>query len=315
MIRRQRSSRRGWTPAQMPDQSGRTVVVTGANSGLGLHTTMELARRGAHVVMACRDSTRGSMALEQVTEEVPQAYVETRPLDLADLASVRAFVAAWAGPLDLLVNNAGVMALPYRRTADGFEMQLGTNHLGHFALTGLLLPSLLESPAPRVVTVSSWGHRGGRIRFDDLQGERRYGRWAAYAQSKLANLLFAAQLQRRADASGTKLLSVAAHPGSSHTNLQSVGPSMSGRKLRGALTGWSVEVFGQPVERAVWPMLYAATMPDVRGGEYFGPDGFLQQRGYPKRVGRSSQADDRESARQLWDVSERLTGVTYDFGA
>jgi NAD(P)-dependent dehydrogenase (short-subunit alcohol dehydrogenase family) len=202
-----------WTTADIPDQAGRTAIVTGANSGLGLHVALGLARTGVRVTLACRNEERGKAALERIRARAPGAAAELRLLDLADLSSVRAFAAGVSEPLDLLVNSAGVMALPRRSTADGFEMQLGTNHLGHFALTGLLLGRLLESEDPRVVTVASGAHRVGRIDFEDLHGERRYSRWLAYAQSKLANLLFCFELQRRGDAADAQLRSVAAHPG------------------------------------------------------------------------------------------------------
>ena len=220
-----------WTAADIPDQTGQTAVVTGANSGIGLIAARELARAGATVVMACRDQGKGEDAIAELRKEVPGAEPQLRRLDLASLASVREFATAVSGQhgsIDLLVNNAGVMATPRRETADGFELQLGTNHLGHFALTGLLLQRLNAGPEPRVVTVTSTAHRTGRINFDDLQGEKRYFRWAAYGQSKLANLLFAYELQRRAEAAGLELRSIAAHPGYSATNLQSAGPGLGG---------------------------------------------------------------------------------------
>jgi NAD(P)-dependent dehydrogenase (short-subunit alcohol dehydrogenase family) len=305
-----------WTEADIPDQRGRTAVVTGANSGIGFQAARALAEHGARVVLAVRDPDKGEAAAERVVMGAPQAArPEVRRLDLADLASVRAFAEAFGEPLDLLVNNAGVMALPRRTTADGFEMQFGTNHLGHFALTGLLLDRLLERPGARVVTVSSGAHRTGRIRFDDLQGERRYQRWLAYGQSKLANLLFAAELQRRATAAGLDLLSVAAHPGYASTNLQVRGAQMDGSTIKeqGALL--LNRLVGQSEEMGALPTLYAATAPDVRGGGYFGPDGPFEGRGHPRPVGRSGAARDEAVARRLWEVSEELTGVRYLSGA
>ncbi len=293
----------------MPDQSGRTALVTGANSGLGLHTSMELARKGARVLMAARTPAKGEQALARVRREVPGATAELLHLDLASLASVRAAaaeVAERAPGLDLLVDNAGVMAIPRRATADGFEMQFGTNHLGHFALTGLLLPQLLAGAAPRVVVVSSTAHRSGRMHFDDLQGERSYSRWGAYGQSKLANLLFARELQARA---GDRLLVAAAHPGYAATNLQSGQANL----VLETLMKVANVVVAQSDAQGAWPSLYAATMPDVRPGDYWGPMLF-EVRGAPKRVGRSSAAQDDAAAALLWDASERLTGVTYDFG-
>ncbi len=296
-----------WRPSDIPDQSGRTALVTGANSGLGLHTAMELARRGARVLMAVRDPGRGEQALQRVRAEVPTADAELVALDLASLASVRAAAADVAGrapALDLLVANAGVMAVPRRLTADGFESQLGTNHLGHVALTGLLLPQLLAAPDPRVVVVSSSAHRTGKIALDDLQGEQSYSRWGAYGQSKLANLLFARELQRRA---GERLLVAAAHPGYAATNLQ----SGQGNALLEAFMKVGNLVVAQSDAQGAWPSLYAATMPDVPPGSYWGP-AFFEVRGAPKMVGRSAAAQDDAVARRLWDVSLEVTGVSYD---
>jgi len=313
-----------WTPARLPDLTGTTAVVTGANSGLGLETSVGLARAGAHVVLACRDTVRGDVALGQVRVRVPGASAELRTLDLADVASVRSFAQALGDDLTtagtalgLLVNNAGVMAIPRRTTAQGFEMQLGTNHLGHFALTGLLLPLLLASgetggvaggPA-RVVTVSSGAHRMGRLDRDDLMGERRYRPWGAYAQSKLANLLFMRELQRRADAAAAPLLSLAAHPGYAATNLQAVGPQMSGSRFGAVLTAVGNRVFAQSAEMGAGPTLRAAGDPAARGGDYFGPDGFGEQRGHPERVGMTAAARDDDAAAWLWQRSVELTGV------
>ena len=303
-----------WTPAKMPDLSGRVAVVTGANAGLGLHTSIELARHGAHVVMTARDPRRGDDALGQLRAVAPGASAEVARLDLADLASVRAFAAATLAAypsLDVLVNNAGVMALPTRRlSADGFELQLATNHLGHFALTGLLLPALLAGPS-RVVTVSSNAHRAGRINFEDLQSERRYSPWPAYNQSKLANLLFTMELQRRADRAAADLTSAAAHPGLSATNLTLSGPG-AGRPVVGRLSDLAVKLFGQSAQMGAWPNLYAAAMPDVRGAEYFGPNAFGGWRGHPERTTAKPAAYDPDVAAQLWQRSIDLTDVTYD---
>jgi len=305
----------GWTAEQIPDQSGRTVLVTGANSGLGFHTSLQLARHGARVLMTARDPERGEQAVARLRAEEPSAAVELLSLDLADLSSVRAAAADIASrceQLDTLVNNAGVMAIPYRQTVDGFEMQFGTNHLGHFALTGLLLPLLLAAPAGRVVTVSSGAHRTGAINFDDLQSMRSYQKWKVYGQSKLANLLFAAELDRRSRAAGTRLISVAAHPGYANTNLQRVGPQMEGNRLRQAAMALVNRTVAQSDAAGALPSLYAATMPDVLGGQYFGPSGLGEMRGHPKLVGRSAAAKDAATATRLWAVSEELTGVTYD---
>lgn len=296
-----------WSTTDVPDQTGKTAVVTGANSGLGLHTSIGLASKGARVLMACRDAGRANAALARVRTEVPGAAVELVTLDLASLSSVEAAaneIAGRVGALDLLVDNAGIMAPPRTVTVDGFEAQLGTNHLGHFALTGRLLPLLLLAPAPRVVVVSSGAHRMGRINLDDLQSARSYKRWGAYAQSKLANLLFARELQRRAAA--TLLLVAAAHPGYAATHLQSGQSSI----LFEAIMKLGNATLAQSDADGALPSLYAATMPDVVPGDYWGP-ALLELRGAPKRVGRAKTAEDDVVARQLWDESTRLTGVTY----
>jgi NAD(P)-dependent dehydrogenase (short-subunit alcohol dehydrogenase family) len=300
-----------WTAEDIPDQSSRVAVVTGANSGLGYITARELARRGARVVLASRDETRGKQALARLMGEVPEATVERRSLDLASLASIRAFadgIQASYPSVDLLINNAGVMAIPRRTTADGFEMQLGTNHLGHFALTGLLLPMLMR-PGSRVVTVSSNAHKFGSLDFDDLMREHSYRRWTVYGGSKLANLLFAFELQRRLTASDASLISVAAHPGTASTNL--VKPGSEGNKIKTVFMTYGTKLIGQSEAQGALPQLYAATAPEVNGGEYFGPSGLGEQRGYPKRVDSTSASKDPESAARLWTLSENLTGVSY----
>jgi NAD(P)-dependent dehydrogenase (short-subunit alcohol dehydrogenase family) len=272
-------------------------------------------------VVASRDIGRGERAADEIREAAPGTTVEIRCLDLAQLSSIRQFSEVFAerhGALDMLVNNAGVMALPRRLTADGFEMHIGTNHLGHFALTGLLLERLLAAQEPRVVTVSSGAHRMGRISFDDLHGERRYWRWAAYGQSKLANLLFAYELQRRTEASGLALKSVAAHPGYAATNLQSAAGRMDKgivSRAGSAVMAVTNRVIAQSDEMGALPLLYAATVPDVPGGAYVGPDGVGEQRGHPTLVGSSKAAQDMETARRLWEISEELTGVRYEFRA
>jgi NAD(P)-dependent dehydrogenase (short-subunit alcohol dehydrogenase family) len=301
-----------WTAADIPDQTGRTAVVTGANSGLGAAIVRALARAGATVIMAVRNVEKGERAAEDVRERVPEASLELRSLDLADLGSVRAFAEQLNGPIDLLINNAGVMAPPRRETTDGFESQIGANHLGHFALTGLLLPRLLEASASRVVTQSSGAHRiPGGINFDDLQWERGYNNWRAYGQSKLANLMFAFELQRRASAAGSPLTSMAAHPGYARTNLQFAGPPWY-EQLVMRITN---PLFGQSADKGALPALYAATVSDLPGGTFVGPDGFMEQRGYPHVVTAASKAYDEQAWRRLWDVSEELTGVRYDFAA
>ncbi len=293
----------------------RTVLVTGGNSGIGLEAVRAMAALGDRVVLASRDASRGAAARADVLHTAPDADVELLALDLADLSAVEraAGEALERHPrLDVLVNNAGVMATPLRRTADGFELQLGTNHLGHFALTGRLLPALLAAPAPRVVTVSSGAHRIGGIDFSNLDGSRGYSRWRAYGQSKLANLLFTAELQRRVVAAGLPLRSVAAHPGYAATNLQARGPQMSGSRLGEALAALGNRLLAQPAVAGALPTVHAATAAHVRGGDYFGPDGPFEARGRPARADRSAAARDEATARRLWEVSQDLTGVRYD---
>jgi len=301
-----------WTAADIPDQTGRTAVVTGANSGLGLAAARALAVAGAEVVLACRNLEKGEEALASIRAEVPGAAVDLRELDLSSLASVRAFAARFRGDyagLDLLINNAGVMAPPRRQTADGFELQFGTNHLGHFALTGLLLGEMREREDARVVTVSSTAHKFGRISFDNLGGERHYFRWRAYGQSKLANILFARELDRRLRAAGSGVKSLAAHPGYASTNLQTAAPPLLDRTLM-RVTNLLV---GQSPEMGALPELYAATRPNLDGGLFIGPDGFEEQRGHPRVVSPTGAGRDAATAARLWEVSEEMTGVSYEF--
>lgn len=304
-----------WTAADIPDQSGRTALVTGANSGLGLQTAKALAGAGATVLLGCRNAEKAAAAGAEIRRAHPGADIEAVALDLSDLKSVEeaaAEVSARTEPLDVLVNNAGVMAPPRRATADGFELQLGTNHLGHFALTGRLIEKLLAADAPRVVTVSSVAHRIGTMDFDDLNWEGRYLRWLAYGRSKLANLLFTFELARRAAAADTDLIAAAAHPGYAATNLQTAGVGLgSVGALLKPLMRLGNAVFAQSEADGALPSLYAATAPDVVGNEYFGPDGFAEQQGHPIRVGRTARASNGEDARRLWEVSGELTGVGY----
>lgn len=304
-----------WTAADIPDQSGRRAIVTGANSGIGLETAAALAAHGAAVTLAVRDADRGGRAADEIRRRHRDATVDVQALDLADLSSVRAFADGQEDPVDLLVNNAGVMAIPRRETADGFEMQLGTNHLGHFALTGLLLPRLAQRPGARVVSVASGAHRMGRMNFDDLMGERSYRSWSAYGQSKLANLLFTFELQRRLDAAGLPVAALAAHPGYAATNLQAVGPQMSGNRLQERAMGLLNRVVAQSPAMGALPTLYAATAAGLPGGSYVGPDGIGEMRGHPRLVSASSAATDPVAAQRLWTESERLTGVSYDLAA
>src|SRR5215467_1202434 len=308
----------GWTASDIPDQSGRTVIVTGGNSGLGYQTVLQLARKGAHVLLAARDRTRGQAALDQLTAEAPGSHIELGELDLADLTSVERFsteLLARGQDLDVLVNNAGVMAIPHRETtAQGFERQFGTNHLGHFALTGRLLPALTQQPGGRVVTVSSNRHKAAKgIDFDNLQGERGYRPWPAYDQSKLANAMFVLEFDRRLRAAGLDVVSAGAHPGFAATSLQITGPRSGGTNLSAFGMGLANRLFAQSASDGALPTLYAATAGDVHGGEYFGPDGRGEMRGHhPTQVQFSAAAHDAAAAARLWAVSEELTGVTFE---
>jgi NAD(P)-dependent dehydrogenase (short-subunit alcohol dehydrogenase family) len=291
-----------WSSNDIPNMTGRSVIVTGANSGIGRAAAAALAKSGARVVLAVRDTVKGQGAAATMPGET-----EVRPLDLASLASVRDFAATWTGEIDLLINNAGVMVPPLTRTADGFELQFGTNHLGHFALTNLLL----EHVTGRVVTVSSTAHRAGSIDFDDLNWERKpYQAWRAYGQSKLANLLFTAELQRRLTAVGSTVLATAAHPGYAATNLQ----FHSERRVLDILSMVGNRLFAQGADDGALPTLYAA-VADIPGDSFAGPGGFMEQRGAPKLVGRTDAAKDADVARRLWDVSEALTGVRFPLRA
>jgi NAD(P)-dependent dehydrogenase (short-subunit alcohol dehydrogenase family) len=299
-----------WTADQIPDQSGRVAVVTGANSGIGFIAARELARAGAHVVLACRNMVKGKACRGEIADAAPPASLEVAQVDLGSLASVRGFADSFAdrheGP-DLLINNAGVMAPPRSETADGFELQFGTNHLGHFALTGLLIGGMEGREDARVVTLTSTAHWYGRVDFEDLQCERGYGRWRAYGQSKVANLLFAIELDRRLRAAGWRVQSLAAHPGYSATNLQSTGPT----RLDGAVMAVTNRLFAQSAEMGALPTLYAATYPGLEGGTLIGPGGIGEQRGHPKPVPPRGRALDEALARRLWTVSEQLTGVRF----
>jgi NAD(P)-dependent dehydrogenase (short-subunit alcohol dehydrogenase family) len=309
------SQRNGrWTAEDVPDLSGQTIIVTGGNSGIGFEAARVLAKRRAHVILACRDLAKADDAIAQIRALHPSASLEAMRLDLASLESVHQLARDFAAkgvPLDVLVNNAGVMAIPQRKTAEGFEMQLGTNHLGHFALTGLLLDSILAAPAGRIVNVSSTAHKMGRMNFDDLHGERRYMKWVAYAQSKLANLLFTYELQRRLEAAGARAIGVACHPGYSATNLQAVGPQMTGSRFGAALMNVGNRLLSQSAAMGALPTLYAATSPDVQGGDYIGPDGFFENYGHPKKTTSTARSHDRAAQKRLWDLSEQLTSVRF----
>jgi NAD(P)-dependent dehydrogenase (short-subunit alcohol dehydrogenase family) len=300
-----------WTTEQIPDQTGRTAIVTGANSGLGLVSARELARRGASVVLACRNAEKGAVALEAISRVAPGARLELAALDLGSLASVRAFAEQFRSThdgLDLLLNNAGVMAPPRQVTAEGFELQFGTNHLGHFALTGRLIGAMEGREDARVVTLSSNAHKMGRIDFDDLQSERRYNRWRAYGQSKLADLMCALELDRRLRAAGSTVKSLAAHPGYAATNLQSAAVPTLDR----IVMVFTNALAAQSADRGALPPLYAATEPGLEGGIYVGPDGIGEFRGHPRKVSPNGAARDEQVAARLWEVSEELTGLRYE---
>jgi NAD(P)-dependent dehydrogenase (short-subunit alcohol dehydrogenase family) len=297
---------RKWTSADIPDLKGAVVLITGANSGLGLYEARAVAEKGAAVVMGCRDRAKGENAVKNIKEAVPAAKPVLMQLDLASLKSIRSFADEFKkryDRLDILINNAGVMAPPYGTTEDGFELQIGTNHFGHFALTGLLLERILGTPESRVVSVSSLVHRMGRINFDDINSRRKYSKWSAYGQSKLANLLFTYELDRRLKKAGSGVIAAAAHPGYSNTNLQ--------RSTRFFST--FNPVFAQPAAMGALPVLYAATEEHVLGGEFYGPDGLFEMRGHPRKTDSSALSHDRTVAERLWDLSEKATGVKYSF--
>ncbi|MEO6922746.1 MAG: oxidoreductase [Bryocella sp.] len=302
-----------WDANAIPSLAGKQALVTGANSGIGYWTAVELARHGASVLLGCRNPQKGLAALDRLRAEVPGAQTQVVELDMASLDSIRSFASSFVASgaaLDLLVNNAGVMAIKDRQlTTDGFERQFGTNHLGHFALTGLLIPALLRAPAPRVVTVASLAHRGGKIEFDNLQGERHYAAWDAYNNSKLANILFAKELDQKARMARSRLTSIAVHPGISKTNIFENG--LKGKDFKSIF----MSIFGGPLmqndKMGALPTLYGATAPEAQGGQYIGPDGMMEFKGHPKVVEVKPQGNDMAMAAKLWEASEKLTGVVY----
>lgn len=298
-----------WTHNNIPDQTGKIIVITGANSGLGYESSLALARKNAHVIMAIRNLSKGEAAKTQILAQVPNANVELMQLDLGSLDSVREFAAAYTAKydkLDVLMNNAGIMAVPQGKTADGFEKQFGVNHLGHFALTGLLYDVLTRTPNSRVVNVSSVAHRQGEMNFDDLMHENDYRPWRVYSQSKLSNLLFTFELQRKFERNGAATLSIAAHPGYSATDLQKMGGDETSLLMRVMNT-----LLAQSAEQGALPQLYAATEPTAQGGTYIGPDGFQAMRGYPTIETPTDAARNEADAKRLWQESEQLTGITY----
>ena len=301
------SSNNNWTAESIPDQTGRVAIVTGANSGIGYETARALAHKGATVIMACRNQGKGEAAAQAIRDEVPKGVVEMMRLDLGDLGSVRAFADEFKGGydrLDLLINNAGIMHPPFGKTKQDFEAQFGVNHLGHFALTGLLLDLIVSTPHARIVTLSSMAHRFGRIDFDNLNSEKDYRSNAAYGQSKLANLLFTYELQRRLQAAGNDTMAVAAHPGWTATNLQ---------QNSGVIRFFN-RFLAQTPDMGALPTLRAATAPDVRGGDYYGPSKRMEMVGYPVKVASNGRSHDAAVAAELWTVSEEMTGVQYNLG-
>ena len=304
-----------WTSKDMPDLKDKNVVVTGANSGIGFEVTKKMASKGAHVIMACRSLERGGEAKERLEKDLENPSLEVRKLDLGDLSSVSEFVEEYRANndrLDILCNNAGVMAIPRQETIDGFEKQFGINHLGHFALTCKLMPVLEESDEARIITQSSGLHENGSINFDDLMMEEDYDKWSAYAQSKLANILFAYELQKRLKDKDTDIKSVACHPGYASTNLQYRGPQEEGSKLKLAGMKLANTLFAQSAAKGALPMLYAATSKDIEGGEYIGPGGLGKMRGYPEVQDSSPESQNKDVAEALWTRSEALVDEEFE---
>lgn len=305
-----------WTQADIPDMTGKVVIITGANSGLGLESTKAIAAKGATVVMACRNLAKAQSAKAEVLTQSPQAKLDVMELDNASLESVRAFAAAFKAKydrLDLLLNNAGVMAVPRQETADGFEMQIGVNHLAHFALTGLLLDMLTRTPHSRVHNVSSSANYGATIDFDDLMGEQEYGRWSAYGQSKLANIFFTYELDKRLRQAGHTTIANTSHPGLVMTNLQSNSVEQSGNGVvERMLYRLAGPILAQDIEMGVLPQLYASTAPGVKGGVFYGPR-LMNLRGYPAEKKANTAAEDAAARQRFWELSEKLTGTQYKF--
>ena len=294
-----------WTNNEMPDLTDKIAIVTGANSGLGFETAKALAKKNARVIMTCRNMIKGNKAFSIIKKDFPDAKVELMQLDLANLDSVKEFAKNFKGKYDelhLLINNAGVMMPPYSKTADGFELQIGTNHLGHFALTGLLLDVLKKTEGSRIVSVSSIAHKAWKIQFEDLNFEKSYNKTRAYGQSKLANLLFTYELQHKLEKSGVATIAVASHPGWTQTDLQ----------RHSGMAQFLNPLLGQKQEQGAWPTLMAATHPEVKGAEFYGPQGFMEMKGHPKKVKSNAKSHDKEVAARLWKLSEELTGIKFE---
>ena len=305
-----------WKAEDIPNQSGKLIIITGANSGLGLEASKELARKGATVIMACRNMEKGKEAVNELIEEIPNAKIELMQLDLSKLKSVHEFANKFNQQfdrLDILINNAGIMQPPYTKTEDGFELQIGVNHFGHFLLTGLLLDKLKTTKGSRVINQSSIAHNSGKMNFDDINSEEKYSRLGAYGQSKLANMLFNHQLNRLFVENSIKAIAVGVHPGYTETKLQHNGPTVGGKSIWSRLYTVTNKIMAQSVDKGILPMLYAATESDVKGGDYIGPKSFFGTRGYASRIKSSKRSYNLEDAKTLWDLSEKLTQYKYEF--
>lgn len=305
-----------WSILDIPDQSGKVAIVTGANIGTGFEVSKALASKGAEVIMACRSVEKGESAVEKIKKEFPKSSLKVMDLDLAELSSIKNFSQLFHEnyeSLDILCNNAGIMATPKLKSKDGFELQLGTNHLGHFALTGLLMDIILRTPKSRIVNVSSAAHRSGKIDFDDIMKEKEYSRFSAYSQSKLANLLFTYELQRKLEEEAHSTISVGAHPGLAATNLVLSGPGYGRGRILKSIMSFFSKLISQSAEMGALPILYASISLDVDGGDYIGPGGFRGMRGYPKKEESSKESYDQEVAKKLWDISTELTKTKYNF--
>jgi NAD(P)-dependent dehydrogenase (short-subunit alcohol dehydrogenase family) len=303
-----------WRPSDIPDLKGKIALVTGANSGLGYYTSLELARKGAHVVVAARNKEKGNAAVERIRSEVPEADLQFMKLDLANIELVKYFADAFIEEyerIDIMINNAGVMAIPLMRTVQGFEMQFGTNHLGHFALTALMLRFIEQTPGARIVNVTSLMHKYGKFDFDDLNWQKSYNKWAAYSQSKLSNLYFTLELDRRLRAAGMKTAVMAAHPGYAATNLQTKGGELEGSKMNVFFNNLANKVVAQPAWKGALPSLYAATSDKAESGKLYGPNGLGATRGYPTEEKINPKFLDPSVWKQLWEESERLTGIKF----